>query len=206
MPIPEDKSRNANDESGNHGSAQKRSIELQSFEARLAQLSPRGDRLDRERLIFLAGQASVANEDFGRLPAGPDWRRHAGWPAAFATMSAVAATLLVMLIMRPAGTTDLATSLRDLKSTDRIVTSPEAMKSRAKDVDPSILSARDAQFGDVEDLLAARSQERAAWSEADDRNTRPLTPSAWQEISEEMQPLAPSPESSNTLLFQGIKT
>jgi hypothetical protein len=206
MPIPEDKPSNENDDSADHGSTHERSIGLQSFEARLAQLSPRGDRLDRERLIFLAGQASVANEDFGRLPPGVAWHSHAGWPAAFATMSAVAATLLVMLIMRSAGTNDLATSSRDAKFTDRIVTSPQQTISRAVAGTQSILSARDARFGAIEDLFVARSQERAAWPETDDRNTRPLTPSAWQEVTDEMQPLAPPAGSSNLLLYRGMNS
>jgi hypothetical protein len=66
---------------------------MKAVEAELAALRPRDDRLDRERLIFLAGQASVA----GR------WGRVSGWtwPASFAGMTAVAATLLVMLLARP---------------------------------------------------------------------------------------------------------
>ena len=35
--------------------------ELKSFEAKLAALVPRDDRLDRERLAFLAGQASMTD-------------------------------------------------------------------------------------------------------------------------------------------------
>jgi hypothetical protein len=71
--------------------------ELKAIEAELALLRPRTDRLDRERLIFLAGQQSVAG---GHLSATKHARRW-GWPAAFAAMTAVAATLLVMLLLRP---------------------------------------------------------------------------------------------------------
>ena len=70
---------------------------LKSIEAELAALSPRTDRLDRERLIFLAGQESVAGGN--ARPA-----KHAGrwaWPGAFAAMTAVAAALLVMMLLRP---------------------------------------------------------------------------------------------------------
>ncbi len=69
--------------------------EMKAFEAALAALAPRRDRLDRDRLMFLAGQASVLSAApvcagrgaLGRLP----WM----WPAAFSTMTALAATLMV---------------------------------------------------------------------------------------------------------------
>ena len=73
--------------------------ELKAVEAELAGLRPRTDRLQRDRLLYLAGQASLG---------GPSARRtavpgvHWGWPAAVAAVSAVAATLLVMLLSRPA--------------------------------------------------------------------------------------------------------
>jgi hypothetical protein len=66
--------------------------ELKAMEAELSALRPRDDRLDRERLVFLAGRASTA----GR-PAMGRW----AWPAAFAGMTAVAAGLLVALVLRP---------------------------------------------------------------------------------------------------------
>ncbi len=62
----------------------------------MASLSPRTDRLDRERLIFLAGQQSVASGDISPARHAGHW----GWPAAFAAMTAVAATLLVALLVR----------------------------------------------------------------------------------------------------------
>jgi hypothetical protein len=67
--------------------------ESAALEARLAELRPREDRLDRDRLMFLAGQASV---DGGKAQtsAGRRW----AWPASFAGMSAVAAALLAMLL------------------------------------------------------------------------------------------------------------
>jgi hypothetical protein len=67
--------------------------ELRSFEAQLAALVPRTDRLDRERLMYRAGRASLAAE-IGRRP----W----AWPAAFSAMTVVAASLLVALAVRPA--------------------------------------------------------------------------------------------------------
>jgi len=92
--------------------------ELKAFEAALAALVPRGDRLDRDRLMFLAGQASVggilsetaaAEGTPGVSPVrgkahGQDARattRRWAWPAAFSAMTAVAATLLVIVVARP---------------------------------------------------------------------------------------------------------
>ncbi len=66
--------------------------ELRSFEAQLAALLPRTDRLDRERLMYQAGRASLVAE-IGRRP----W----AWPAAFSAMTVVAASLLVALVVRP---------------------------------------------------------------------------------------------------------
>lgn len=120
-----------------------RAPELGKLEAALAELAPRAVSLDRDRLMYLAGQASVGagrsgiRESSGlnpirsgirenseindvrsgirenseltqparsnvsrsrpQAPAPRGWR----WPAAFSGMSALAATLLVMLISRP---------------------------------------------------------------------------------------------------------
>ncbi|MFH1924800.1 MAG: hypothetical protein ABIP48_33540 [Planctomycetota bacterium] len=71
--------------------------ELKAIEAELAALSPREDRLDRERLVFLAGRASVGGRFAGRGPFVAAW----AWPASTAGMTAVAATLLVVLLLRP---------------------------------------------------------------------------------------------------------
>ena len=100
------------------------SAEMKQFEAALAALTPRTDRLDRDRLMFLAGQQSVLPSHFGsgqqsvlpspigrgtqRVPGGeggtiarPIRSRTLAWPAAFAAMTVVAAALLVMLVVRP---------------------------------------------------------------------------------------------------------
>jgi hypothetical protein len=70
--------------------------ELKAVEAELATLRPR-DRLDRERLIFLAGQASVGPPTAARRATAAGW----AWPVSLAGMTALAATLLVMLLVRP---------------------------------------------------------------------------------------------------------
>jgi hypothetical protein len=73
-----------------------RSAELTAFEAALAALAPRVEGFDRQRLMFLAGQASVLRERPAGRARGARW----GWPAAFSAMTATAATLLVMLSIR----------------------------------------------------------------------------------------------------------
>jgi hypothetical protein len=67
---------------------------MQGFEAELAGLSPRTVHLDRDRLMFLAGQASASSGMAASAYRG--W----AWPAAFSAMSALAATFLLTLVLR----------------------------------------------------------------------------------------------------------
>ncbi|HEV3004753.1 MAG TPA: hypothetical protein VGX78_09840, partial [Pirellulales bacterium] len=67
---------------------------MQRFEAQLASLSPRAAHFDRDRLMFLAGQASVSSAV--TEPAHRGW----AWSAAFSAMSALAAGLLLTLVLR----------------------------------------------------------------------------------------------------------
>jgi hypothetical protein len=78
------------------GEEEKRIGDLKEIEAALASLVPRADRLDRDRLMFLAGQASVVRRGQDRVVRVARW----AWPSAFAATSAVAAGLLVALLMR----------------------------------------------------------------------------------------------------------
>ena len=71
--------------------------ELQALEAELALLRPRADRLPREQVLFLAGQASV----LGRDPVRRDGPGRWAWPTAFVAMTALAASLLAVLLFRP---------------------------------------------------------------------------------------------------------
>ena len=68
--------------------------DLKALEAALAALVPRSDRLDRDRLMFLAGQATGSQP---RAAVSRPW----AWPAAFSAMTALAASLLLMLVTRP---------------------------------------------------------------------------------------------------------
>lgn len=76
---------------------QELSGELKSLEAKLAALAPRADRLDRDKLMFLAGRESALTE--ARRPNGR-LRRWSG-SAAVAALSAAAA-VAVMVLARPA--------------------------------------------------------------------------------------------------------
>lgn len=94
-----------------------RAPELGKLEAALAELAPRAVSLDRDRLMYLAGQASVATSgsgirensernpqptsDFSRSRLRAVARRGWRWPVAFSGMSALAAALLVILVSRP---------------------------------------------------------------------------------------------------------
>jgi hypothetical protein len=72
---------------------------LKAFEAQLAGLTPRTDRLDRERLIFLAGRQSAVAERTRPTARVIRW----AWPGAFSAMTAVAATLAVLLLRGDTG-------------------------------------------------------------------------------------------------------
>lgn len=65
--------------------------ELKSLEAALASLRPTPGGLDRDRLMFRAGEESARRLRMGRLV----------WPAACAASAGVAAALVLMLVSRP---------------------------------------------------------------------------------------------------------
>jgi hypothetical protein len=70
--------------------------ELTPFEAALSALTPRAAGMDRETLFFQAGQAAALRDLNRRRSLLSRW----AWPGAFSAMTAVAATLLVMLTLR----------------------------------------------------------------------------------------------------------
>ena len=72
--------------------------DLRLFEAQMKSLTPQPGRLNRDRLIFLAGQASVEGE--GRVTENSKTTAWA-WPAAFTVSTAVAASLLFLLLTQP---------------------------------------------------------------------------------------------------------
>jgi hypothetical protein len=180
------------------------SDELQRFAAELSQLRPREDRLDHERLAFLAGQASMARvaSRSGKL-LGVRLESRA-WPAAFAAMSAVAATLLFLLIVRPESPNvpSIATS-KQIQQHSKVPAGPD---SSSRDV----LTTQDVRFGDLDGHLAKLDAERKASDSpipAEDRTIPVFTPSAWQQVINELGSSKPLPRKSSSFSQkQGINT
>lgn len=77
-------------------SKEKLNEQLTALEAVLASFEPTPLEADRDRVMFLAGRASATAE---MRPGGVTTRW--AWPAAFGAMTAVAATLLMMVVSRP---------------------------------------------------------------------------------------------------------
>jgi hypothetical protein len=70
--------------------------ELAEIEAALASVGPRPSRLDRDRVMYLAGRAATF-----AAASPPRVSSRWAWPAAFGAMTAVAAVLLLMVVSRP---------------------------------------------------------------------------------------------------------
>ena len=76
--------------------------QLAALEAQLASFRPGPSRIDRDRVMFLAGRASTQKKPRPRATSGGRWL----WPMAFAGMSGVAATLLLMLLWQVGAVVD----------------------------------------------------------------------------------------------------
>jgi len=70
---------------------------LKAFEAELAALRPRLDRLARDRMMFAAGRQAEKRGQKTVLTPFSRW----AWPAAFAAASTVAAVLALILVVAP---------------------------------------------------------------------------------------------------------
>jgi hypothetical protein len=107
------------------------SPELQAIEAEWSRLRPRADRIDRDRLMFLAGQASVAGRVDQLRPARlATWF----WPTSCAGMTTVAAVLFAILVLRP-----------ESRIAERAVN--QAQPSATRDWNARPEAAGDAEFG-----------------------------------------------------------
>ena len=148
--------------------------DLKAFESQLSSLEPRADQLDRERICYLAGQASV-NQPSTR------W----AWPSSFAAMTALAATLLVMLINQPTiSPTEKLTagkSLAEIRS--------DFAKRHPQHAHPQgITTATVFREKELEELLygqstlATTSNEPATILEVEPSQRTILTPSSWSEF------------------------
>lgn len=150
--------------------------DLKSFEAKLAAFVPRDDRLDRERLIFLAGQASMAKTS------AAGWKRHPIWPTAFATMSAVAATLLFLLVTRPDTS---SVKVRDIATANR--------RQSVSQATGDTLTAGDVIGGNLDQRLARLSSAQSLPTISIDRPVAPsLTPASWRQVTEGVASPTPS--------------
>ena len=164
--------------------------ELKSFEARLSNLAPREDRLDRERLMFLMGQASERAVGESSLATAsseqpsPSLRGRGNvraWQAAFGAMSAVAATLMCMLLMRPAEN-GLARSGAAAKRHVEL-SPPEAGINGPSDDGLRILVVRDAYSGDIEGRVLRFSATGGATDISAEQSKSPaLTPAGWRRV------------------------
>ncbi len=171
--------------------------ELRSFAVELSRLRPRDDRIDRERLAFLAGRAVGVNETnrTAKLCGLPLESR--AWPAAFVAMTSVAAGLVVALCLRSADSR--RGSLLASEPIKRAVASV-AVEARK---DSDVLSTRDAYLPDLESRLFRREKSQretgaAAPTTSDER--RPvLTPTAWDQAINGSQPSRPSPDDDSDL-------
>ncbi len=192
-----------NDDPNGAGHSEPRlNAELTRFAADLARLRPRDDRLDRERLAFLAGRASAAGRscdiavrDRGRL-------RRFTWPVAFAAMSAVAVSLLIALVSR--------TQLPQIASEPAFAHQPRQTKQSAggRPSSTSVLSTRDIQRADLAGRLARMETDALLLHEAphNTSNQRPpiLRTSSWQQALEEGEVISRSRSgASNRTQFQG---
>ncbi len=170
--------------------------ELKSFEARLASLSPRDDRLDRERLMFLMGQASErAGSEPSPNPSLTGRGNVRGWQAAFGAMSAIAVTLMCMLVMRPAENS-LARSGAMAKK--QVELSPqEAEINGPSDDGMRILVVRDVYSGDFEGRVQRLSTASGGADVPVEQSKRPaLTPAGWRRVFDSSTSEASGEESS----------
>lgn len=190
MPSPRDPNVDSSDDERSDRTAVELSGGLKSFEAHLAALAPRSDRLDRERLAFLAGQASMTVASQAKLNLLGKWQRHPAWPVAFAGMSAIAALLFVALMLQP----DPLRSANAPGSTGSPQTIAEGVPAWPQS--DFVLSIRDSHTADFDARL-----DRFALGRADVGDTVPssvgrelpvLTPARWQQVIRDAEPTQPS--------------
>jgi hypothetical protein len=197
---------NQNDETGAGGAFGELPADLKSFEAQLAALTPRADRLDRVRLAFLAGQASMMGANAALPVAGTNWRRHPVWPVAFAGMSALAAGLLVALLMLPVAP-NVANA--QLPESQRGAGGAVATPANTNETRPGMLVARDAYASDVEARLshfAAKEIEGDNFQAAQPAGPV-LRPNSWRQAMGENAASASSGAGAlNPFKFEGVQS
>jgi hypothetical protein len=101
------------------------------------------------------------------------------WPAAFATMTAIAASLFIALLVRP-NTIQLPTSMTTGSNTHR-----PAPLSIELQRNQEVLAVRDAHSDNFETRLAGRATKQASQDfllHTFDNETSVLTPGSWQQL------------------------
>jgi hypothetical protein len=188
---------NSDDEANRDGSKWDLPDHLKSFEARLAALSPRDDRLDRERLMFAAGRAST--NSFGKHcrrcdRASPEART---WRLAFYGMTAVAGTLLALMIRGPA-MEDMRVVRVEFPKIGPGAFQHEPIRDDVESASGrQVFSARDVHRHEFDRLLAAQDAAAAARNDpmidSAGIGGRPiLTPADWRKILDGVNRPAPS--------------
>ena len=174
------------------------SSELAEFAAQLRRLEPRDDRLDRERIAFLAGQASMVERSADADRVSLSRVRSRVWPAAFAAMTGAAATLLALLLMRPAAVPGPAVV------NDERRPSAGPVVAEGGSVDTSVLTPRGVWTNDPEAFLTKfDGAEGAAGAVTTDGRGMPVfTPAAWQQVIEEFDSAAQSSGKSSEVLYK----
>jgi hypothetical protein len=173
------------------------SDDLKRFAAELSRLRPRDDRLDREHLAFLAGRASVAAGSARRMHVLGLPLESRVWPAAFASMTTIAAALLFALLVRPE-----SPGLHQMATNDRIGGTLGQIAIERVSVD-GILTTRDAHLGDIQTRLANRDLDRmdsnASLLFAQPHDVSILTPQAWHQVINDAENSKPSSDDSSSL-------
>src|SRR5437660_350909 len=104
------------------------SSEMNPLAVALASFTPATARIDRDRLMFLAGQASAMASGGCQAPGNLDTSRNLmtgklthparlAWPASTAALAATALTLAIMLWLRPDSRTQIVYIERPASST-----------------------------------------------------------------------------------------
>jgi hypothetical protein len=182
---------------------------FKSIEARLATLSPRDDRLDRERLMFLAGQASVEPANGDRYRELNTWKNIRTWQAAFAGMTAIAASLVALIVLRPVAVESQTAHLRNLPATQISVPKLPAGHVRSP-LSNTVLSARDVLHQNIERLIVKKEShsldgETTIVLPGDSQAPPVLTPAAWMQVFDSSaSSAAPTNGSSDLPVHRGV--
>jgi len=150
---------------------------LQAIESQLGLLEPRADRLDRERLIFLAGQASVERPT-----------KRWAWPASLAAMTALAATLLTILLTQPdAAPRELQTAEKSLAEIQQDFAHRHPKRQALQGITTATIYHEEelAALLYGRNTLVANADQEASDFDEELQHRLILTPSSWDQLLDE---------------------